>query len=272
MKKNIILMALAFAGLVACEQSVPYEPGAPMDVNGPNVYFSNTNSAAVILASDATEFEIAVIRDNAGSALSVPLEGLCTIEGLFDVPATVEFPSGVDSVNVKIGVSDKIEMFETYTLTLNVPEEYTHAYAQQNVVPSYTGKIIKEDYAPAIKGLFYDYFWEETAWDAVIEYSPILETYRLKNPWQNGGDDFTFTWDGAEAVKMGKSAYNTGLVHSSYGAITANVIASGTKYVHFGAGQLLADACDAFQFFFQWKVAAGSFGEYPEFFIVTERL
>ena len=114
MKKNIILMALAFAGLVACEQSVPYEPGAPMDVNGPTVYFSNTNSAAVVLASDATEFEIAVIRDNAGSALSVPLEGLCTIEGLFDVPATVEFPSGVDSVNVKIGVSDKIEMFETY--------------------------------------------------------------------------------------------------------------------------------------------------------------
>ena len=71
---------------------------------------------------------------------------------------------------------------------------------------------------------------------------------------------------------MGKSAYNTGLVHPTYGAITANVIASATKYVHFGAGQLLADACDAFQFYFQWKVSAGSFGEYPEFFIVTERL
>ena len=272
MKKNIILMTLAVAGLVACEQSVPYEPGAPMDVNGPNVYFSKTNAAAVTLASDATEFEVAVIRENASSALSVPLEGLCTIEGLFDVPATVEFPSGVDSVNVKIGVSDKIEMFETYTLTLNVPEEYTHAYKLQDVVPSYTGKVVKEDYAPKIKGLFYDYFWEKTAWDAVIEYSPILETYRLRNPWQNGGDDFTFTWDGAETVTMGKSAYNTGLVHPNYGAVTAKVIASATKYVHFGAGQLLADACDAFQFYFQWTVSAGSFGEYPEFFIVTERL
>lgn len=269
MKKNIILMALALAGMVACEQSVPYEPGAPMDLNGPNVYFSSTNSSSIILASDAKEFEIAVIRDNASSALSVPVEGLCTIEGIFEVPEKIEFPSGVDSVSLKIGVTEKIEMFEDYTLTINIPEEYTHAYALQDEVPSFTGKIVKEDYAPYANGLYYDTFWEGNAWDAVLEYSALLETYRIRNPWGTGGDDFTFAWDGSsETVTMGAKAYATGIVHPNYGGITANVLAAG--YYHFGAGELLEEACDAFQFYFQWTVSAGSFGEYPEFFIVTE--
>ena len=71
---------------------------------------------------------------------------------------------------------------------------------------------------------------------------------------------------------MGKSSYATGLVHSSYGAVTATVVPAGTGFVHFGAGQLMAEACDAFQFYFKWTVSAGPFGEYPEFFIVTETL
>ena len=139
-------MTLALAGLVACEQSVPYEKGAQMDLNGPNVYFSNYNTPEVVLASDATEFEIAVLRSDAKDALTVPLKGVCAVDGIFEVPESVEFASGVDSVCVKVTVTDKVEMFKNYSITLSVPEEYTHQYALQEEYPACSVQVVKEDY------------------------------------------------------------------------------------------------------------------------------
>lgn len=268
-------MTLALAGLVACEQSVPYEKGAQMDLNGPNVYFSNYNTPEVVLASDATEFEVALLRSDAKDALTVPLKGVCTIDGIFDVPESVEFPSGVDSVNVKITVLDKVEMFKNYSLTLSVPEEYTHQYALQDGYPACAIKVIKEDFVSYANGIFCDGFWTDQAWNAVLQYSPLLEIYRIQDPWGQGGDDFTFAWDGdSEKVTMGAAKYATGLVYSSYGAITANVLKDYTGYYHFEAGELelMQSACDAFQLCFKWTVTAGSLGEYAVYFIPTEVL
>jgi hypothetical protein len=85
------------------------------------------------------------------------------------------------------------------------------------------------------------------------------------------GVGISFTWDKEKnVVKMGADKYATGLVHSSYGPITANVL--GATYSHFEAGQLLNIACDAFYFNFKWTVSAGSFGEYPNLFIVEKVL
>lgn len=263
-------MTLALAGLVACEQSVPYEKGAQMDLNGPNVYFSNYNTPEVVLASDATEFEVALLRSDAKDALTVPLKGVCTIDGIFDVPESVEFPSGVDSVNVKITVLDKIEMFKNYSLTLSVPEEYTHQYALQDGYPACSVEVVKEDYVTYAEGLFYDTFWEETAWAHTLQYSELLGNYRIKNPWGTGGEDFVFTWDGTEKVTMSAKKYATGITHPSYGAITANIL--GAAYSHFAAGELMETECDAFLLDVEWTVSAGPFGEYPLFFIVTEVL
>ena len=107
-------MALAVAALVACEKSAPYEPGAPMNLDNPNVYFSAYNSAKTVLASDATEFEVALLRDDVETALTLPLKSACSYEGIFTVPESVTFPAGVDSVSFKVQVSDKVEMFQNY--------------------------------------------------------------------------------------------------------------------------------------------------------------
>ena len=69
---------------------------------------------------------------------------------------------------------------------------------------------------------------------------------------------------------MGADKYATGLVHSTHGAITANVV--GASYDHWEAGKLLEVACDAFYFDFKWTVSAGSFGQYPNLFIVQKVL
>lgn len=261
-------MTLALAGLVACEQSVPYEKGAQMDLNSPNVYFSNYNTPEVVLASDATEFEIAVLRSDAKDALTVPLKGVCAVDGIFEVPESVEFASGVDSVCVKVTVTDKVEMFKNYSITLSVPEEYTHQYALQEEYPACAVKVVKEDYVTYAEGIFYDTFWTETAWAHTLQYSELLGNYRIKNPWGTGGEDFIFTWDGTEKVTMSATKYAVGLNHASYGAVTANIL--GAIYTHFDAGQLLETECDAFYINVKWTVSAGSFGEYPLFFIVTK--
>ena len=271
MKKNIILMALAVAALAACEKSVPYEPGAPMNLDNPNVYFSAYNSNKTVLASDATEFEVSILRDDVETALTLPLKSACPYEGLFTVPETVEFAAGVDSVSFKVQVSDKIEMFKDYQLTLTIPEEFTHAYIPSETTgPRYIANVIKEDYAPYATGQYYDLFWSEALSPNVLQYSPLKDEYRLANVWGTGVS-LTFTWDRAEKVKLGADKYATGLVHPSYGAITANVV--GATYSHFEAGQLFENiACDAFYFNFEWTVSAGSFGEYPNLFIVEKVL
>lgn len=259
-------MAVALAGLVACEQSVPYEKGAQMDPEGPNVYFSNYNPAQMVLASDATEFEIAVLRDDATNALTVPLKGVCTVDGIFEVPESVEFASGVDSVGVKVTVTDKIEMFKNYSITLSVPEEYTHQYALQEEYPACAVKVVKEDYVTYAEGILYDTFYFESAFAYNLEYSELLDNYRIKNPWASGGDDFVFTWDGTEKVTMSAQKYATGFTIGNYGAVTANIVSA--VYTHFAAGELMQTECDAFYININWSVSAGSFGEYPEIFIV----
>lgn len=263
-------MALAVAALAACEKSVPYEPGAPMNLDNPNVYFSAYNSTKTVLASDATEFEVSILRDDVETALTLPLKSACPYEGLFTVPETVEFAAGVDSVAIKVMVSDKVEMFKDYQLTLTIPEEFTHAYIpNEKTGPRFIANVIKEDYAPYATGQYYDGFWSGEFTPNVLEYSPLKDEYRLANVWGTGVS-LTFTWDRAEKVKLGAEKYATGLVHPTYGAITANTV--GALYAHFNAGELLNVACDAFYFTFKWTVSAGSFGEKPNLFIVEKVL
>lgn len=280
MRKNIILLALALAAFAACEKPLPYEPGAPMDVDGPNVYFSNYNLPNVVLASDATEFEVAVLRDKATEALSVPLLAHCGIEGLFDCPATVEFPAGVDSVGVAVKISDKFEMFVPYMFTLSVPEEYTHAYKSQDVFPTYTMSVLQEDYAPYAEGYFYDWFFTDQGWPITMEYSPIQKMYRLSDVWAPLGTgsttDLTFAWEiGASTMTMGAASYPTGVSYGDYGPVTVVVEPDLMTYETLPANTLYEGQpeANAFVFDFKWTVSAGSFGTgYPQFYMITKTL
>lgn len=273
MKKNIVLIIASLVALAACEKPVPYEPGVQMDVNGPNVYFSNYyNSSSVVVGADETGFEVAVLRSDATNALSVPLKGSCGYEGMFEYPETIEFAAGVDSVGITIKISDKFEMFKTYPLVLSVPQEYTHAYAVQDEVPTLSLNVLQEDYLPYAEGIFVDYFWSGEMWDAVLEYSAIQDKYRLSNAWGpvgDGGADLVFAWDKDATVELTAGSYSTGIYHSSYGYITA--VYENSSYGVIPA-DYLGEELEGFTFNFKWTVSAGSFGSYPEFFIIEQTL
>ena len=225
MKKYIILLALAAATFAACEKPLPYEPGAPMDLKGPNVYFSNENVIDLVLPSDVNVFEVAVLREDATTAITVPLIASCGVEGAFVVPETVEFASGQDSVVVNVTTGENFEMFKEYTLSISVPEEYTHAYKPQEVSPSMMVKVLQEDYKPFANGYYLCSFCEYaagwTAWEQILEYSVIKDTYRFPNLWRPG-TSMTFQWNREtnEVIVPVGTGFPIGL-NAGYGVISA---------------------------------------------------
>ena len=224
MKKHIILLALAAAAFAACEKPVPYETGAPMDLNGPNVYFSDANSIDLVLPSDVNTFEVEVCRENATDALSVPLKVLCGVDGAFVVPEKVEFASGADKAVVKVTTGENFDMFKEYQLTISIPEEYTHAYKPQETSPNIMLTVLQEDFVPYANGVFFCTFLDYVtggkwpAWEQKLEYSAITDTYRFSNLW-TPGSFLTFQWDKADKVTVGGS-FPMGL-DAGYGPLSA---------------------------------------------------
>lgn len=223
MKKHIILLALAAAAFAACEKPVPYETGAPMDLNGPNVYFSDANSIDLVLPSDVNTFEVEVCRENATDALSVPLKVLCGVDGAFVVPEKVEFASGADKAVVKVTTGENFDMFKEYQLTISIPEEYTHAYKPQETSPNIMLTVLQEDFVPYAKGMYLCSFCEYAAgwgpWEQTLEYSAITDTFRFSDLW-TPGTFMTFQWDKADKVTVGGS-FSIGL-NAGYGVISAH--------------------------------------------------
>lgn len=223
MKKHILLMALAAAAFAACEKPVAYEPGAPMDLDAPNVYFSNDNAIDYLLPSDVNTIEVEICREDAADALTLPLTASCGADGAFVVPETVEFASGEKSVVITVSTGEKFEMFKEYVLTLSVPEEYTHAYKPQDVSPQLMITVLQEDYVPYANGTYRSEFFEAKAgwpsWDQVLEYSAITDTYRFSDLWRPG-TFMTFKWDKAETVTVSGS-FPTAM-NAGYGIINAN--------------------------------------------------
>lgn len=269
MKKNIILMALAVAAFAACEKSVPYEPGAPMNLDNPNVYFSAYNSTKTVLASDATEFEVAILRDDVETALTLPLKSACPYEGLFTVPETVEFAAGVDSVSFKVQVSDKIEMFKDYQLYISIPEEYTHAYLPSETTgPRFIANVVKEDYVPYADGYCLELALIGKAYERTMEYSALKEEYRIQDAW-NGGTTLTFKWDGATNVTVEKQ-YASGLTYGSYGPVTLKTEAAAFATI---PADYLGKELPAFEFQFWYTVSAGTLGTapFPYYFVPMKK-
>lgn len=198
MKKQILYLALAAAAFAACEKPADYEPGAPMDLNGPNVYFSNDNAIDVVLPSDVNEIQVEICRENADEALTVPLLASCGVEGAFVVPESVEFPAGEDTVAFTVTVGENFEMFKDYQLSVSVPESYTHAYKPQESSPNYMVNLLQEDFVPYANGMYLCSFCEYAAgwgsWEQVLEYSAITDTFRFSNLWQPG-TYMTFQWN-----------------------------------------------------------------------------
>ncbi|MFT3739360.1 MAG: hypothetical protein QM786_11425 [Breznakibacter sp.] len=261
MFNKILLLSLTvlMAGFVSCNEDddYSYTPGETTNKNGDNIYFASDNESSPILGVDDAEFKITVTRDNSTNAQTIPLEAKTAYDGVFTVPSSVSFDAGVGSVEITIGVTEKMQAFKSYLLEIIIPEEYTSQYEDQAVYPRVELNVLKEDFKPYAVGTYDSDFFGDS-WSAVLEYSEMLDEYRFSDCWISGYD-VTFSWNGGSSVIMGESVFITGYVHSSYGMVSATPVESSYD-----------DSSKMFTFLYKWTVSAGSFGNYADTYTIQE--
>lgn len=257
MKTFYKIIAIAFAAasvFASCSKdNTPYEPGKP--AGDKDVYFSTENPSTQVLNLSDTEFTVFIERNNASAAESIPLTAWCDVPGIVTVPASVDFAAGQEVAEIVIKLGE-MEPFKEYQMNISIPEEYTQPYKEDAGSPQCGFVFYKEDYKTWKTGLLYDDFWSGETWEAKIEYSEMLDQYRLSD-WFYPGINYVFKWDGDQ--KFSGAKQSTGLVDSTYGAVSAQISAGDTFYdkdenvIYFG---------------FTWTVSAGSFGVYYNVFYI----
>ena len=256
---NVLMAGLVATTMWSCDDEVEYTPAEKSPVAETQVYFMDNGSSEMILSKDATSFTVVVGRANSSAAQSIPLHVTNPNNTIFtSVPETVEFAAGESEKEITIQVSEDMAFFQSYPLQIEIPAEYVNPYVEQTNHPVLALNVSKEDYAPYAVGT-YSSWWYEESWEQVLEYSDYLGRYRFSDLFVEGYD-VEFTWDGGAALSFLSSAVVTGIVHPTYGAVTAEVL-SQTQYVA---------AENTFYLAFKWTVSAGSFGSAYDTFVVTE--
>lgn len=257
-KYLLALFGVACLFFAACDDDVTRDPSPEANPNSTNVYFAKDNASTITLDLDANSFGIVIAREKSDAAQTVALKQIDRGEGLFVVPENVEFAAGENSKTIVVSVG-KMEAFQSYSLAIEIDENQTKPYTEQDVYPRVELTIIKEDYVPFAKGDYSSEFMEDQ-WEAVLEYSSMLDIYRFKNCWFEGYN-VTFKWDKSSVVTVigGDDGIPTGYVDSRYGMV--NAVYKDASY----------DAENkTFNFSISWNVSAGTFGTYADSFQVSE--
>lgn len=249
---KLVVLALATAAVFAsCQKTTPYEPGKP--AGNYDVCFSGANGDQVVLDLSASSFDVLLERTNTSGALTIPVSFWVNTEGAASAPKEVSFADGQATATLTIALGD-IDPFVNFQAELSIPEEYTQPYSEDAGFPRYGFVFYKEDYAEVATAMYYDDFWSGEEWEVGIEYSPLLDTYRVNGAFPSG-NTFFFTWDkGSKLAYANKNAFATGYVDSSYGPVNATP----TSCAYDSETGELA-------FIFKWTVSAGSFGEYGQY-------
>lgn len=265
---SLVAGALTFT---SCSDNDDYTIGTQTNETGLNVGFEDANELTI--PSDGNTVTIKVSRNKDTGDLSVPLNYYNTNafdkEGnpIFSGPSSVEFKSGELEKEITLKASNAIEMYKDYKLLITIPEEYTTQYSSDAAVcPRANLTIVWEDYKPYAKGHYTSEFFgdDDAAYeeDATLEYSEILDTYRLKN--LAGSFTFAFSLDKDNKVKYTDDQFATGLNYDKY-MIYASPSANEEYPTTYDA------TTQTFNFGFEFIVKIGSFGDYYDTFQITEK-
>ncbi len=263
------LSVLLFA-TTSCEDKIEREDSPAYNTSSSNVYFAASNKSSVILGVDAKSFEVTISREKSTAAQTVALSCESVFGDTIVVPASVSFAAGESQKKITITVSN-MKLMKSYHLAIAIDREQTKPYVAQTVYPRYELNVLKEDFAPYASGTYSDLFFapgdDYISWPLTLEYSPMTQVYRLKKCWNYEGYDVTFKWDKASKVTMIGTAVDdfiaikTGYVHAKYGMVSAYY-----STVTYNA------ATKTFTFPIDWRVSAGSFGAYDDYYKITSLL
>lgn len=261
-KNSLIALAVLALGISSCTEECDYTPAKPSSVETNDFYFNANQPASELLGIADTVYTVTLERANADEELTININAIAN-EEIFNIPATATFAAGESTTDIVIGLSEKMEPFKSYKFELSLPMELINPYkTDNNSVCIVT--LMKEDYKPYAKAEYVWGFIGGLAHEQEIEYSAILNQYRMNAPWADpvaadlyvnyvgygaeDGEDVYFTIDETTGkIIVDPATIKTGVIHPSHGSVTAN----------FEAG-VVRDGALLFQY--KWTVSAGSFG------------
>lgn len=234
LNKIFLFATIALSAMLAScgDDDDDYQKGGPAGAY--DVFFIDEEN--VVLGPDDTEFTVKIARANSNGELTVPLTARCV--DVFNVPSSVTFPNGVDEVEFTVTVNDNVEWFKNYPFVITLPDNYINPYVEDAGTPRYNISVVKEDYKLFAVATFSDPVYYKNAWRQPIEYSELLGVYRMADcftkgtPWyfkwpnrtwnseMEGEKGFYFCDETGKEV----TSWLTGIVHSRYGAISAEFI------------------------------------------------
>ena len=135
MKINKLILAIFIATttfMVACseyEDSVVSGPSVSAD--NPGVFFLQSNSNKFEVDQVGLNFTLTVARRNGDAALEVPLTVLSDTGNVFNVPASVSFPAGVDTISFDITMKPTAIKGTLYELGIRFGDNYVNDYAAE---------------------------------------------------------------------------------------------------------------------------------------------
>lgn len=183
-KLYFAFLILLTATMVACsEYEDTVEPSPEVSADNPAVRFYSDNATLFEFEpTDELSFELTVVRDHGEEALEVPVTKLADEENVFNVPATVSFPAGVDTVKLTITLDDSTPIGVVYPFELSLDESLSNPYKIE--YPFFKGQasIIKWNKLGTVQ--FYDSFAFSKVTKVTLEQrDDIPEVYRITYPY-----------------------------------------------------------------------------------------
>ncbi|TCO07509.1 hypothetical protein [Natronoflexus pectinivorans] len=271
MKRHNIILSFLTGILVlfasACSDDIPdREPSFVPNPNAAKVYFANDEPAKYEVLPVDNSVNVTISRVETAGALTVNFEVL-DLSGVFTIPSSVTFAAGESEVTFEVGF-DNLEVFVEYRAEIRIDEVHTNPYIEMDGTPNFMLTVLQSDWSPYANGVYFSDFFD-AEWEQVLQYSEILEMYRLPSLYADGFH-YMFAWDGGEEILPGGTrnasgfyTQQSGYVHPTHGMVSTNTDPD-VDYTYYDAES------NMFVFDRQFTVAAGSFGWFTETYTITE--
>lgn len=255
-------MTLALmAGFTACSDDDTIDRN--YGVNNDEVYFPITLPKTIELSMDASSFEVELRRVRTSDAITVPIR-VTDESGLFQIPANVSFPAGVDKATITIGYNYEALGFDT-------PRNVELRIDDENFITPYGAcfyafsAYVRAPWTQVGKGNYvYAQLWSGVSSGLPLYRSDLDPTQYMISGWGTTQSDFLFAMDEDGSVMVADQP--TGYVHPTYGMVYVDDIVDYTGGTDYGFSSY---ADGVFTFVVVYYCEAGVFGNGPETFTLT---
>lgn len=122
-----LLAVLAFGSCDEFEDKDSVSPVVPGTVEAVRFYRLNPNK--YVLTTEETSFEVVVVRSNKEKATTVDVT-VVNASNYFDIPSSVSFAAGEDTVVIEIGIKEDAPMYTNLPIVLELEASDLNPYSQ----------------------------------------------------------------------------------------------------------------------------------------------